>query len=163
MFQSPHPTPAMSHETIAPFAWLPSLYFVLASLIGLICMVVGSVMILNTLLTQFVFVPIKRPLSPAPFPPLDEQVTRPAVPTALTPKTSTPGAATASVTLSPEEQAALERWRVDYTTWEQQEKNYDYEKEDRKRTYANALALLVVGLPVFVFHVPQIMNRKNRN
>lgn len=54
--------------------------------------------------------------------------------------------------LTVEEHDAISRWVVDYKNWEEQNKNYDPLKSRRQRQAANNIAMILVGLPLYLFH-----------
>jgi len=115
--------------------WIVQLYFVLASLLGLAMLVIGSSIGLNALLTQYIFTPQRYVSPPArPFV-LDQPVYE-------------------SENLTVEQQMALTEWQADYDAWQTAETEIDYETESRKRSFATALGMILVGLPVFLIHAP---------
>ncbi len=119
------------------------LYFVLASLIGLIMVVMGSAMGINTLLSQYIFTPQDR-FSPPPRPIVLDMPT------------------TNTENLTEEQQALLTKWQIEYQNWETTENAIDYEAESRKRTIATALSLILVGTPVFLLHVPFVFKQAQK-
>lgn len=124
------------------FDW-KTLYFVLASLLGLALIVTGLVTGVNTALTTWVF-PVKsypevRPLEPV-FLQTEKEI----------------GKLQESDELTAEQKESLAQWQEDYKRWQEQESNYDYEAENRKRSLANAIALVIAGVPVFAFHAPYV-------
>lgn len=123
--------------------WVVQLYFVLASLLGLVMLVVGSSIGINALLSQHVFVPRQR-ISPPPRPFVLDQ----------------PNIDTSN--LSEEQQTALSEWQADYDAWQKTENEIDYEEESRKRTFAAALGMILVGAPVFLLHVPFVFRQARK-
>ena len=126
-----------------PSVWL-QLYFVLASLLGLVLIVIGASTYLTTTLTQHYFKPVppERPMPPAPY--VNEEALR-----MIEDK---------NLSADSETEVAYQSWRSDYKMWQQdqQESPYDWEAENRKRTMAWSLAMLIVGAPVFLIHAPFI-------
>ncbi len=61
--------------------------------------------------------------------------------------------------LTAEQQQLLQQWETDYKNWLEQESEVDYEAESRKRAYATALAMILVGAPVFAVHVPFVFRQ----
>lgn len=133
----------MPSKTTSLPTWV-QLYFVLASLIGLIMLVMGSSMAINTLLSQYFFTP-QQIIAPPPRPFMVDQ---PAINTEK---------------LSEEQQAQLIKWQEDYETWQNAENEIDYEAESRKRTLATALAMILVGGPVFLIHVPFVFRQTRKD
>jgi hypothetical protein len=121
------------------FDW-KNLYFVFATLLGLVLMVIGVVTATNTILTTYVF-PVKsypqgRPMDP------------PTMAVSETKKLQESGELTES------QKEALAQWEKDYARWQETEAKYDYEAENRKRSIANAIAMILAGVPVFALHAP---------
>ncbi|MCD8484845.1 hypothetical protein LRY65_02265 [Candidatus Woesebacteria bacterium] len=125
-------------ETTTPM-WI-QLYFVLASLVGLVILIIGSSVGLNALLSQYVF-------------PLQPRTSAPPVPYVLQKTVSD------AEGLTVEEQQLLDQWEQDYQRWLEEDSKIDYELENRKRTYATALAMILVGGPVFLIHVPFVFRQ----
>ena len=51
--------------------------------------------------------------------------------------------------------AAIDGWLVDYKEWQENEKEpekIDYTAQRRQRTASSSLALLIVGLPLYLYH-----------
>lgn len=119
--------------------WL-QLYFVLASLLGLVCLVIGLSTGINTLLISTILkVETTRTFSPPPAPYID-----PAVKSAMG---SSPSA---------ELNAKFQSWQDEYARWEKEQQLTDWETQERKRSLAWSIALLITGLPVFLLHAPML-------
>ena len=54
--------------------------------------------------------------------------------------------------LTAKQQATMERWLADYERWSEQQEQLDPVAARRERQAANALALLFVGIPVYLYH-----------
>lgn len=117
---------------------LIQLYFVLATLVGLILIIIGSVTLVKVGLDQVVGVK-PYPEFTAPYPPsetiaLKEQAT--------------------------ESQAqALAEWEQDYKDWQENIKSYNAQEQQIRRDIAQSLAMLLVGIPVFLIHSPRIFKK----
>lgn len=120
--------------------WL-QLYFVLASLLGLVLIVIGLSSLVNTLLTSTV---LKVPSPRFNMPP------QPYVETQRIKETEG---------LTEEQKQALEKWQQDYERWQQEEAKRDYASEERKRALSWAIAMLVTGIPVFAVHAPYVFKK----
>lgn len=129
---------ARSNSSQQATTWLTQLYFVLASLLGLLCLVIGIATLVNTLLMTYV-VKVKAPRYSQP--------PQPYVEVAQLEKTTA---------LSPDEKEALARWQQDYELWEKEQRDYDYEAENRRRSLAWSIALIITGAPVFALHAPRV-------
>lgn len=130
------------------FDW-KTLYFVLATLLGLVLIVIGVVSGVNTALTTYVF-PVR------PFP-QSYQVDPPGMYSEQGMKTIT-----AREDITDEQKAALEQWRQDYQKNRELEAKYDYAAEDRKRSMANAVAMILAGIPVFALHAPHVFRGERK-
>lgn len=125
---------------------MKTLYFVLASLLGLLMLVMGIASASNTALEQYVFKPKSqtRGIPPEPFiSSTVKQLEEPKIKEELT----------------PEQKAALEQWRLDYAAWQEEQKNFDWEAENRKRSLSFALSMIIAGGPVFLIHAPFVFKR----
>lgn len=120
-----------------PTLW-HQLYFVLASLLGLLCIVIGLSVFVNTLLSSTVFKVNEQRYQIPPQPPVDISGVK------------------TDPALSESERAALAQWEVDYKNWQTEQQNYSWEDENRKRSFAWSLALLITGVPVFALHAPTV-------
>lgn len=124
--------------------WL-QLYFVLASLLGLILIVIGTVTLINTGLNATVLrTPGNsyRPGPPGPY--LDVAKLE------------------NNESLSEEEKASLAQWQADYKAYQENENTRDYEAEGRKQAISFAIAMLVTGVPIFAVHAPVIFRQVNK-
>jgi hypothetical protein len=59
---------------------------------------------------------------------------------------------TGTVELTEQEQALLKSWLQDYEQWSTQQAAIDVVKARRQRQLATALALVFVGIPVYLYH-----------
>lgn len=118
-----------------PFS-LIQLYFVLATLIGLILIIFGTVTLVKQGLDRAVGVK-PYPDYTAPYPPttdinkFDEIATE-------------------------SQKEALAKWERDYTQWQSDIKDFNAQEQQIKRDISQSLAMLVVGIPVFLIHSPRI-------
>lgn len=114
------------------------LYFVLASLLGLLCIVIGLSTFVNTLLTSTVFKVTEQRYQLPPQPPIDVE------------------GLTQDQNLDDAQRQALTQWQLDYQNWQEEQQNYSWEEQDRKRSFSWSLALLLTGAPVFALHAPVV-------
>jgi Lon protease-like protein len=120
-----------------PFS-LIQLYFVLATLVGLILIIIGSVTVVKIGLDQVVGVK-PYPEFSAPYPPSDIR--------------SLKEGATES------QAQALAKWEQDYNNWQEEMKSYNAHEQQIKRDIAQSLAMLLVGIPVFLIHSPRVFKK----
>ncbi len=117
------------------------LYFVVATLIGLVCIVIGVSSLLNNVIITYV-VPVKSVhINPPPQPAIDTKMLL------------------ESEEVTPEQKQLLVAWETEYRDWEKTQKNYDYETENRRRSLASSVALLLTGVPVFMLHAPMVFKK----
>ena len=126
------------------YALVRKIYLYLFALIGLILMVIAGVQLINLGLKVFVFTQIERQetsyqkMSPCgPF--TQEKVA--ALSTATTP-----------VQLTEDEKIQMKNWLASYRTWNEEQKNLDPITANRQRTAADALAMLIIGFPLYIYH-----------
>lgn len=134
-------------STQRPSVWL-QLYFVLATMLGLIFIVIGASTYLTTTLQETYFKPKPPTRSAPPEPYMSSEAYR--------------LMEDGKILTDDETKLYLESWRKDYEAWQNQEQEYDWEAENRKSTMAWSLAMLIVGLPVFAIHAPFIFLKMRR-
>lgn len=54
--------------------------------------------------------------------------------------------------ITPEQKIALDSWAVEYKNWRDSQKNIDYLASSRQRTASNSLAMILIGLPLYLYH-----------
>jgi hypothetical protein len=54
--------------------------------------------------------------------------------------------------LTETQQKQLENWLQDYEVWQESEAKQDYKAERRHRDASMALALILIGLPLYLYH-----------
>lgn len=119
--------------------WL-QLYFVCASLLGLLLISIGSVTLINMGLNSTVLkVESTNQMPPMPY--LDSDTIA------------------NNTQLTTEDKKALQQWNNEYTKWQESESKRDYQAEGRKQGIAMGLALLVTGLPIFFLHAPVLFRQ----
>jgi hypothetical protein len=125
------------------------IYLYLFSLIGLILMVIAGVQLINLGLKVFVFTQIEKQDTayqgmPSCGPFSAEKVS------SITSQPNQADKITVQITASEQEQMKL--WLTDYKTWEENQKSYDPIKASRQRDAASSLAMLIIGLPLYMYH-----------
>lgn len=121
--------------------FLVQIYFVLASLIGLILIVISGVNLSKLVLNQLIGVK-DYPEFSAPYPVKD------------------PGMASSTTEgLTQQQKDKIAQWEKDYDAWIQQQKDYNSSDQNRRREIAESLAMLIVGIPVFAIHAPYVFRR----
>ena len=130
----------MKKISVSSFSVWLQLYFVCATLLGLVCLVIGVSTLINTFLTSTVFK-------------VRENIAAPPQPYMEITKLQEPA------NLTPEEKQALAQWQADYSKWQRNQASYDFEAENRKRSLAWSLALILTGAPVFALHAPVVFRK----
>ena len=118
---------------------LIQLYFVLATLTGLILIIVGSVTLVRMGLDKVVGVK-PYPNFSAPYPPNSDLKN-----------------ASEAATVS--QKQALAQWEQEYAQWQEETKGYDQVDQQIKRDLTQALAMMLVGAPVFLVHSPRLFKK----
>lgn len=54
--------------------------------------------------------------------------------------------------ITPEQKAALDNWVSEFKYWNENQKKIDYLASDRQRTASNSLAMILIGLPLYLYH-----------
>jgi len=125
-----------------------TIYLYLFSLVGLGMLVVGCAMIINLGLKTWVFT--KADLQ-------DNSAIRP---TSVywdvdLKRVEEIKACSDKCELTAEQKQQIDEWLTDYQVWQESEKNRDmnfYTQSNRQRQAATALSLIIVGLPLWLFH-----------
>jgi hypothetical protein len=65
--------------------------------------------------------------------------------------------------LTAEEKTLLKQWLADYKIWQETQAKLDPVREQRQRDASTSLALIIVGLPLYLFHWGIIRKETGRN
>lgn len=122
--------------------FLVQIYFVLATLIGLILIVISGVNISRLVLNQVLGVK-DYPEFSAPYPPYKD-------PNLVSSEDKG---------LTDQQRATVVEWEKNYNKWLEDQKSFNSADQNRRRQIAEALAMLIVGVPVFVIHAPSVFRR----
>lgn len=125
--------------------FLIQIYFVIATLIGLILIVMSGVALTQLVLKEFLGVK-DYPSFNSPTPVLEKF----------------PGQSELKdEELTEDQKQKLAEWETEYDQWKEAEKSYNSEEQSKKREIATSLAMLIVGIPVFLIHAPYVF-KKNK-
>ena len=58
--------------------------------------------------------------------------------------------------LTAEDQEMIQNWLVDYQAWKEKSEKVDYPRSNRERSAAQAIAMILVGFPIYLFHWTRI-------
>jgi len=108
--------------------------------IGLIVFIIGSVMAINTTLKAFVFKQVDYNYYNGP----NELYLRDSVAQVEALKNCE--------NLTEEDRANIELWLEDYQNWKENSKNYNPAVSNRQREASNAIAMILVGFPIYFMH-----------
>lgn len=127
-------------------SFLVTLYYALASIIGLVLTVIGASMLVNLLLTTYIiYIPKSPNMPPEPYMSSPTQVKQ------LEERSA--------ADLTEEDKQALAEWKISYERWQKEQASYDYESVSRKNQLATSISMLVVGLPVLFFHQRELRKK----
>jgi hypothetical protein len=114
------------------------IYLYLFTILGLVLLTIGGVGFANMALKEYVFTKAD----------IDYYSMQPPMPYALE-KTQE---IADDEGFTEEERASARQWIVDYNMWQENVKANDYRRADRHRSAAQNLALIIIGLPLYLFH-----------
>jgi hypothetical protein len=57
-----------------------------------------------------------------------------------------------TVQVTEEEKAQIQRWLADYKSWREREEKIDPMTSERQREASNSIAMIIVGLPLYLYH-----------
>ena len=120
-----------------------SLYYSLASLGGLLLLVISVVSLLQLGFSEL----LNNPKQPSYSQPPDLQ--------------SYVGEVKDSGDLTAAQLQSLEEWQKDYDEWRDEQKNFDWEESANKGQISFSLAMLLVGLPIFLVHLTALRRENN--
>lgn len=126
----------------SPF--IRTIYLYLFSIVGLILIIIGGVRLVDLGLKMFVFKQADIPYYEMPPTPISKLI-RETDQGIETQKTTT-------YQLTDEEKQMLADWEQNYKTWKERESKIDRRRSDREREASNAIAMMIIGLPVFLYH-----------
>ena len=124
--------------------WIRVVYLYLFSLLGLVLVVIGSAQLVNLALRTYVLTEADAELrwQHVPEPPMR----------AMAPERARQMADDSVTPLEPEEREALRSWAAEYERTREQREAVDPVRSRRQRDAAGALGLLLVGLPLYLYH-----------
>lgn len=126
------------------------LYLYCFSLLGLVLIVIGCVSMLDLGLRVFIFTKADKD---------QEYYTRPYPPKAIY-DASVPAQ---EISVSEEELQMIEDYLQNYQEWEAQNKEISYISSQRHRTASRNLALIIIGLPLYLYHWTVIKKEYKNN
>jgi hypothetical protein len=128
-------------KTVAVRSWVRTVYLYLAALIGIILITVGSVRLVDLGLRNWVFTAAdqdeRHHFFQPPLPMALERVER---------------AAAADQEFTAQERSMMRHWLADYQRWQEHQQSVDPLLSRRQRTASSSLALMLIGLPLYLYH-----------
>ena len=132
--------------------WIRTVYLYLLALLGILLLAIGGVQLLDMGLRALVF------------PQAEEEerlgYRQPPMPFAL--ERAERVAQGEETGLSPDERAAVRQWIADYRQWKERADRIDPVVSRRQRTASSALALILIGLPLYLYHWALIRRESRR-
>jgi len=116
-----------------------TIYLYIFALLGLVFLIIGAVGFLNLGLKTFIFTKAEE----------EQRLT--GQPPALYPIEKVE-ALQDEQGLSDEEKELIQDWLVDYKAWQDRSANINYLESRRQKEASQNLAMMVVGLPLYLFH-----------
>jgi hypothetical protein len=121
-------------------SWIRSLYLYLAALFGLVLLSIGGVRLLDMGLRAWIFTEADSERRiyafQPPMPPPTERLER----------------FTGREELTEEERAMVRQWLEEYRGWRERSAGIDPVTAERHRTAASSLAMILIGLPLYLYH-----------
>ena len=118
-----------------------TIYLYLFTLLGLTLLIIGTVRFLDMGLKMFVFTKAEEP----------EKIQRMYYPSLPIPIAKIEQYQE-SEELTEEEMVTVKNWLADYEKWQEEEGKIDYLTSKRHREVSTSLAMLLVGLPLYLYH-----------
>lgn len=119
-----------------------TIYLYLFTIVGLALLIIGSVRFLDMGLKTFIFTKADDP----------EKIQRMYYyPTPLSSVAKLENYQD-SEELTAEEKTSLKNWLAEYKTWQEEESKIDYLASKRQRDSSINLAMILVGLPLYLYH-----------
>lgn len=127
--------------------WIRTIYIYLFALVGLALVIIGSVSLIDLGLKITIFKQADQEyLERPPLPPAK------LVPAEFREGASEKDTAPADIRLTETEQERLEKWHEDYRFWQERQAGLNLLRSRRERTASRSIAMLIVGVPLFLYH-----------
>jgi len=131
-------------------SFIRTIYLYLFACVGLVLLTIGTVQLVNLGLKMLIFT--KAEISYVAYPPrlvqtisMKDEITEDDFVTAIE-------KCEEKCELTEEQTEQMESWLADYEYWQENEAKQDYKAESRHRSASMALALILIGLPLYLFH-----------
>ena len=128
-----------------------TIYLYLFALIGLVLITIGAVKLTNLALKAFIFTKADQELN--------YNLKPPVISFLPDGKTMTEENLVLAIEkcqekcdLTVEQKQEIANWLKDYKNWQEQESKFDYLVQQRQREISQSLAMILVGLPLYLYH-----------
>jgi len=129
------------------YSLIRKIYLYSFSLLGLILLIIGSVRLLNMGLKAFIFTKAEK----------IEQLGQIKPPSPLCPLKEVKSIK-AGEKLTKDEKKAVDNWLEDYKIWQKESSGFNYLVAKRQKEASLDLSLIIVGLPLYLYHWLVIKN-----
>ncbi len=121
--------------------WVRTVYLYLFAFVGLLLVTMGGVQFVSLALRATIFTQAdaQERLRMPPQPPFG-------------PKGASVQTLAQNEQLSPEDRAVVQQWLQEYKQWQAESARIDPVRANREREAASALGMILVGLPLYLFH-----------
>ncbi len=124
-----------------------TIYLYLFTLVGLAMTVTGMARLVDIGLKQYIFIKADETMYPQPI-----MAEPPAPKTYLVTQGLTDVQKTG---LTDSQKKAMAQWEIDYATWQTAQRNppkIDYKTSQTQQNASSALSMIIVGLPLYLYH-----------
>jgi len=131
---------------LAKHSLIRTIYLYLFALVGLALVISGTVHFLDMGLKMFVFTKAED------IDKIQQRYSYPSYPVPVSIEKMQSLQGSTSTDLTSEEKAALKSWLDDYKKWQEEAGKIDYLASQRQKEASNNLAMILVGLPLYLYH-----------
>lgn len=128
--------------------WIRTIYLYMLALLGVVLLTIGGVRLMDMALKAFIFTEADHAQSIA--------MRQPPIPYGLE-RIEELGA---DESLSDREREVIRSWLEDYERWEAESEAVDPMTSSRQRTASSSLAMILIGLPLYLYHW-RLIRREN--
>jgi hypothetical protein len=138
----------------AHYPLIRTIYLYLFALLGLVLITIGGVRFIDMALKVFVFTKAEN----------EERITyqEPPMLPLLPSKTEGNKNNQEKMCLTEEEKQIFNNWMTDYKNWKEKREKFDYLASKRQKEASYNLAMILVGLPLYLYHW-RIIKKETKN
>jgi hypothetical protein len=138
----------MNPNQKANYPLIRTIYLYLFALLGLVLITFGGIRFIDMALKAFVFTKAEN----------EERIIYQEPPTLPLSQSKIEG----NMCLDAEEKQILKNWMADYKNWKEKKQNFDYLASKRQKEASYNLAMILVGLPLYLYHW-RIIKKETKN